>query len=114
MKIFLLALTILVFSPGVAPRSWAAETNSWVETCDSWNTMADRVHTALVLGWLLGIEAADSLTSDEIASKLWPKGHRVGSVVIELDAVCQERGNGKREIRVLLMEIAKRLNGIAK
>jgi len=42
-------------------------------------------------GWMEGIVSAASIVSDEttVRDRLWPQGHRAGSVRIELDAVCK-------------------------
>jgi len=42
-------------------------------------------------GWMEGIVSAASIVSDDktVRDRLWPHGHRAGSVRIELDAVCK-------------------------
>lgn len=53
--------------------------------CLSWNRDNDYGKTDLVLGWILGVEAALTLVTMESQVKyLWPTGHRVGSVKLEL------------------------------
>lgn len=83
-----------------------------VYTCVGWLNRSDDAQVSLILGWLLAIQAADSMTSEAIMPQLWPSGHRVGGVQLELVVACQKRENRNRSIVILLVEIAKRLNGI--
>jgi hypothetical protein len=59
------------------------------DDCAAWKITPDYVKSGIVMGWIRGIDAADALTSEEILSRLWPKGHRVGSVVTEINVSCR-------------------------
>jgi hypothetical protein len=58
------------------------------------------------IGWLRGVEAADFLTSDVIMNRLWPTGHWVGSIVIEVDVQCRKPANNKQIVSVIIIELA--------
>lgn len=110
MKTLLIAIILTVFA--VAPGK-AADPGEQLWTCASWNTDSETGRIGTLHGWFLGIVAADSLTSEEIMSKLWPRGHRVGGVKIEVEVACLRRENRNRTISDVLIEIAKRLNGVS-
>lgn len=81
------------------------------ETCKFWNMLGEQDRNMYLLGWLDAMHSADKITSDEILSKLWPDGHRVGSVEIEMNVECRKPDNIKMTIAESLMRIVKRLNG---
>jgi hypothetical protein len=105
-------LSAIALSLALAAPVSAAEYKG-VTCATSWNGRSDAIQTATIVGWLSAIETADQLTNDEILSKLWPSGHRVGSVVIEVDIACERRENRERLLGAVISEIARRLNGVA-
>jgi hypothetical protein len=80
------------------------------DDCVSWNAFSDTVRSGMVMGWLSGIQAADSQNDQEIMSKLWPSGHRVGSVVLEIIAEC--KSNPRQTIPDSIRKTALRLNRV--
>jgi hypothetical protein len=82
--------------------------------CSEWSRREpSNVRTSFVLGWLAGLRASDSVTSEEIISKLWPTGHRVASVKMEIDVECAKLENRLVPIYQMIQHISRRLNGLA-
>ena len=73
----------LVLLPGT---SWGQFLN-----CTEWNKMPALAKASYAQGWMEGIVSAASIVSDDktVRDRLWPQGHRAGSVRIEIDAVCK-------------------------
>jgi hypothetical protein len=104
MSILFLLAVLFVGSVGAAERP-GAEAYSCVE----WRYETNK--TSLLYGYLRGIEAADKLTSEVIMSELWPTGHRVGSVVVEIDAYCRALPQGPTvEIWDIIRRVAREKN----
>lgn len=85
MKIILLATLVLL-----APVAFAQDDK--IEStahCDSWKAMTLNEKIFFLAGYLT---ALDTVSEVDI-SKYWPKGHRVGSVLTELDVVCRTQNN---------------------
>jgi hypothetical protein len=85
-------------------------------TCTNWNSESRSSNVSLVWGWLEGLQAALALsvtTSDQdndVISMLWPTGHRVGSVVVEMDVECKKTINRNQTVQQSLKNIAFRIN----
>src|SRR5262245_48635565 len=76
--VFISLLMVLILVPGA---SWSQFLN-----CTEWNKMPGLAKASYAQGWM---EAA-SITSDTtVRDRLWPQGHRAGSVRIELDTACK-------------------------
>jgi len=82
----------------------------WLYTCVAWNRSSETERLMFVTGWLQGVVAAKQSTSDEALSKLWPRGHRVGGVAIEMNVECKKPANRNDALMNVMMQIAKRLN----
>ena len=69
----------LILVPGT---SWGQLLN-----CTDWNKMPGLAKAAYAQGWM----EASSIVSDDttVRDRLWPQGHRAGSVRMELDVVCK-------------------------
>jgi hypothetical protein len=89
---------------------YAAEPEVDVRSCGYWLSRPDAWQNAFLGGWLDALHVADGLTGDEIVSKMWPKGHRVGGVRIEVTLAC--RRNHKWNIGTVISVIAHELNGV--
>src|SRR5215468_10028917 len=60
---------------------------SWGLNCTDWNKMPGLAKASYAQGWM---EAASIVSDDTtVRDRLWPQGHRAGSVRIELDVVCK-------------------------
>ena len=97
-----------------------------LDSCAMWNTMERVAKSAFVFGFAVGARAAGVVANQYvrqstvpkvtfgvesiIESVVWPKGHRFGSVVIEINVECQKPGNEKQSIMVSILNIAERLN----
>jgi hypothetical protein len=80
-------------------------------TCSSWyNSWSENQKVSFLLGWLEGVQAADKMTGDVILDRLWPKGHRVGSVKLELDVKCERMENFPKYFSDVLLQIIRELN----
>jgi hypothetical protein len=88
----------------------AAEPVPTTDTCGGWNSSHEHVRIGLVVGWLKGVEAADKLTSDIIIPELWQAGHRVGSVVLEIDVQCARIENRDAKVGHLIQAMAREKN----
>jgi hypothetical protein len=84
----------------------------WVEECVGWNNFIEIEKSAWLVGWLRGIMAADNLTKDLIMPDLWPTGHRVGSVVVEIDVKCRRPENKNALLSDLIQVIAREKNKV--
>jgi hypothetical protein len=84
--------------------------DAWLYTCVAWHSYTETERLSFVSGWMHGVVAANQSTSEEIMSKLWPRGHRVGSVALEMDVECQKPANRNAALMHVMMQIAKRLN----
>lgn len=93
-----------------AASAWAAERELAADKCSAGTNMTEGQKTSFVMGWVLAVEHADMLTKGKIVSQLWPKGHRVGSVVIEIDAVCKRAEAKDIDLGALIMWIAEEKN----
>ena len=72
-------LMVLILVPGA---SWGQFLN-----CTDWNKMPGLAKASYAQGWM---EAASIVSDDTtVRDRLWPQGHRAGSVRIELDAACK-------------------------
>jgi|SRR5215813_9545121 len=109
-KFWIVSIVIaLAFADGFAAES---DPDKWMYTCVAWNRHTEIERMSFVHGWLQGVTAADQATSEEIMSMLWPRGHRVGGVVIEMDVECGKPANRNAALMHVMMQIAKRLNGV--
>jgi hypothetical protein len=85
-------------------------------TCANWNTENRSSNVSLVWGWLEGLQAALALSAtttdqdNDVVSMLWPTGHRVGSVVVEMDVECKRTINRNQTLQQSLKNIAFRIN----
>jgi len=82
-------------------------------SCAFWNRQDDSTKTAIMFGWMLAAVAADAVTRGEMLSKLVPNGHRVGSLVLEMNAECREPGNLNQTILQSMAKIIVRFNGVS-
>ena len=90
----------------------APDPDKWLYTCVACNGYSETERLTFVTGWLQGVVAAKQSTSDEALSKLWPRGHRVGGVAIEMNVECKKPANRNDALMNVMMQIAKRLNGV--
>ncbi len=106
-----LAIVLLLGLLIVRPLQ-AAETDT--DSCANWNNFSVPMKHGIMFGFLIGIQASDSvnrkIASDGTVRQLWPQGYRVGSVVLELDRRCDGRDNLERTITEVMFMIAMELN----
>lgn len=87
-----------------------------VLTCTHWNRDSRSNNENLVWGWLEGVQAALDLSEtstrqdQNVISRLWPDGHRVGSVVVEMDVECRPAARSNQTVQQSLKNIAYRIN----
>jgi hypothetical protein len=64
-------------------------------------------------GWLMAVNAIQGIVKfDEITDQLvWPKGHRVGSVVLEINVACRKPENRNQNLADIIMIVSGTLNG---
>ena len=78
--------------------------------CQKWNSQERLEKIYIILGWLEGTQAADTMTREVIMNRLWPEGHRIGSVVVEVNAACRPASAAARTLREVIIDMAERLN----
>ena len=109
----------------------SAVTTHAQETCSTWNQWSDDWKGVYLAGMLQGIQGMAALSAlldskdngaeeankirtemahDALISRMWPKGHRVGSVLLEMDVECTPLANRNQSTGVSLSKIANRLN----
>jgi hypothetical protein len=101
-KILFLASVLFVGS------AWAAQ-DSARTTCEWWNSQPELTKLDFVHGWSRAVEAADRLMKG-IGYKLVPVGHRAGSVVIEINVLCERAENRNEDLGEIIQRIAKEKN----
>ncbi len=77
-----------------------------LRSCSTWLELPEEGRATFVLGWMLATDAMEILDYD--ISSMWPEGHRVSSVVTELNVQCKE--TPRMLISHALITIAQRLN----
>ena len=83
----------LILVPGT---SWSQSLN-----CTDWNKMPGLARASYAQGWM---EATSIVSEDTtIRDRLWPQGHRAGSVRSELDAAC--KNNPKQPVAEAMKNI---------
>src|SRR5262245_55755496 len=100
----MIILAIWLFLGGVA----AAQEGPL--TCFDWSGWPPDWKHPFVAGWLEGTETADRLVTDTIMDRLWPTGHRVASVVVEIDVLCRRGENRKTRLGEVIQRIARDKN----
>jgi hypothetical protein len=100
-----LFLAIVLF----AGSAWA-QAQDQLSHCTGWNRMNEGQRAAFVMGWVWGVDSANMLTKETIKPLLWPMGHRVGGVVIEIDLACERADNKNTDLSVIIMRIASEKN----
>jgi hypothetical protein len=103
-------LCAVAVSMALAVPGYAAEPEIDTRSCAHWMDLGEFGQGAFLIGWLDAMEMADRLTGDEIVSKMWPRGHRVLSVKLEVTLVCKR--NLKWEIGTVIRAIAHEKNGV--
>lgn len=107
---FSLQLTALVRVAGSAEDA---------STCRFWNTLDEPRKTFYVLGYADGVHTMavhvnvilerkriDHEAELKMAEKMvWPSGHRVGSVLIELNLFCKDAANANEQLRYAIPKI---------
>jgi hypothetical protein len=92
-------------------------------TCRFWNTLDEPRKTFYVLGYadgahtmavyvnvILERKRIDHEAELKMAEKMvWPSGHRVGSVLIELNLFCKDTANANTELRYAFPKIASQI-----
>ena len=75
-----------------------------------------------LIGWLKSMEMATAVAKafvdepivieirDALNVSLWPKGHRLGSLVVEMDVECGKPENRNQSLGHSMVNIALRLN----
>jgi hypothetical protein len=115
----LLSVALIAAAPTSEPfmmvmvgSAWAAQIDpdQWVLNCTEWNRIDNPQveKLAYVHGYLQGIQAvADKFRKDEIIIDLWPIGHRVASVAIEIDVYCLRAENRNVSVWQLIQRMAR-------
>lgn len=88
----------------------AAETE--IKTCARWSSLPLEFKTAFVLGWIEAVNTVESLAKVDanVNQFLWPKGHRVGGVVLEMDIQCKKPANRTKSLADIMAMISYALN----
>ena len=114
-----LLLSVALVIPAAPPSepfmmvgsAWAAQVDpeQWVLNCTEWNDNKPQdVKLAYVHGYLQAIQAvADKFRNDGMVMDLWPIGHRVVSVSLEIDLYCLRAENRHVSIWQLIQQIAR-------
>jgi hypothetical protein len=77
-----------------------------IQTCERWNTLYDNsTQTSIILGWVL----ATAMMSN--GDDFWPRGHRVGSVQLEVNVICQKPGNQTLKLPEVFLMVVRDKNG---
>lgn len=77
----------LLFTWLTVGASWAAEPR---ENCTEWNNWPQEAKVYFLYGYMIGVELAQVVAQDDVMTYTWPKGHRVASVLLEVDLLCRE------------------------
>lgn len=110
---WLLAVSLLIWSLS-GHYSHAASVHEL--TCaEAWNNFPNDSKTMWVYGYItavtnlkvLGSMANEKEMTQLFADLLWPEGHRIGSVVLELDAFCQNHKNRNMSLSSSMLHIVE-------
>jgi hypothetical protein len=104
MKILFLAIVLF------AGSAWAAEYETTGYDCAAWTEMDEMARSTFLMGWHVGAKTADALAKGNIMPLLWPTGHRLGSVKIEIDVRCEKPENRSTHLGDIIMLIALQKN----
>lgn len=98
-----LLLILLLTGPLVA-----AEVPHWSETCVAWKMRTETEKNHFLIGYLTGLETVDMTRGkdNKMLYYFWPRGFRVGGVVIELDVLCAKPENIDRRLGELVAVFA--------
>jgi hypothetical protein len=92
------------------------------DTCVLWRQMEGLHKQYFLIGWIKSMEMAKAVAEafvDEpvvieirgaLDVSLWPKGHRLGSLVVEMDVECGKPENRNQGLGHSMVNIALRLN----
>ena len=106
-KIALVVVLVAVFVPAAGAQEWPEGRF----TCKHWSRMTEMEKVFFVAGYMGGVESAAIISRDPfIVEALWPTGHRVGSVVIEIDVACKEDRFATAYLEVVIGAIAAKKN----
>jgi hypothetical protein len=113
MKILSIAVLLVLLLCGRGSAVAAQDDpDRFVYNCTEWNGIGSTqlVKRAYLYGWLQGTEAADKLTKEVIMPDLWPTGHRVGSLELEIDVNCKRAENRNVEVGELIRRVSSQKN----
>jgi hypothetical protein len=101
-------LCAVAVSMALAVPGYAAEPDT--RSCAYWLSLNDYGQNMYLVGWMDAMETADRLTGDVIVPSMWPQGHRVGGVRIEVTVQCKRKRTDS--IADVISAIAQVLNGV--
>jgi hypothetical protein len=109
MKIITLLLYLVLVIP-VTPAIAAEGSLVWVRTCAGWNmwnsdTAPERY--AFILGWLMASETADDRLYVTTLGVMWPRGWRVGGMVVDVNVRCRYPENQNVGLEEIILKIVK-------
>jgi hypothetical protein len=104
-------LRLTVFAVALMCSTLQAAELDDVHNCSRWKTLPETARLLYLVGYSHGAGATSGAFNVPGNQIYWPKGHRIGSVFIEMNIECDRPENTKLPFWEAMINITERLNG---